>query len=112
MPQEKSSHHCQTGVYFFGGILPQQRTERVEPERKVGETGQEIWVLANRTRSPLAFRPVFYPHFTNGGEKQDERPQAGFATGANPSTGFSSLVDRHQHGPDNRPCVQPPSKRL
>jgi hypothetical protein len=64
-----------------------------------------------RTRSyPPAFRPVFYTHFTKGGEEQDERPQEAFAKRASLSKWFASREVHHESVPDSHPGVRPPSE--
>src|SRR6266699_2132178 len=60
---------------------------------------------------PPGFRPDSYPHLTNGGEKQDERPQAAFAKRASLSRSFASQEAHHGSGPDSHPGVRPPSRR-
>ena len=47
--------------------------------------------------------PVFYIHFTNGGEEQDERPQAAFAKRASLSQWFASREVHHESVKDAPP---------
>src|SRR5260221_12833469 len=54
--------------------------------------------------------PDSYPHFTNGGEEQDERPQEGFGKRASLSRWFASQQDHHGPVPDSHPGVRLPSE--
>src|SRR5258708_33279486 len=55
--------------------------------------------------------PDSYPHFTNGDEKQDERPQEAFAKRASLSRWFAIPEDHPDGGPDSHPGVPLPSRR-
>src|SRR5947209_113778 len=61
--------------------------------------------------TPLHRMPDSYPHFTNGGEKQDERPQEAFASRASLSRWFAIPEDHHGGEPDSHPGAPPPSRR-
>src|SRR5260221_6207640 len=62
-----------------------------------------------QTQAP-SFSSDSYPHFTNGGEKQDDRPQEAFAKRASLSRWFASPEDHHGSVPDSHPGVPLPSK--
>src|SRR6266702_1859527 len=69
-----------------------------------------LTVINSRRKTP-GFSPDSYPHVTNGGEKQDERPQEGFAKRASLSRWFASQEGHHGSVPDSHPGVLPPSRR-
>src|SRR2546430_12111312 len=67
------------------------------------------YYLLDRLKAP-GFSPDSYPHVTNGGEKQDERPQEAFAKRASLSRWFANPEDHHGSVPDSHPGVPLPSK--
>src|SRR6266699_2788555 len=67
--------------------------------------------IDSRGQEPRGSSPDSYPHVTNGGEKQDERPQEGFATRASLSKWFANREDHHGPVPDSHPGGRPPSRR-
>src|SRR2546425_2866904 len=62
-------------------------------------------------RRPPAFMPDSYPHLPNGGEEQDERPQAAFAKRASLSRWFATQEGHHGSVPDSHPGGLPLSRR-
>src|SRR5258707_4119219 len=60
--------------------------------------------------STLSSKPDSYPHVTNGGEEQDERPQAAFAKRASLSRWFAIQEAHHGSVPDSHPGGRLPSE--
>src|SRR5271166_6081831 len=109
---------CQRRTYCLHAYCTsKQVTQHAEPancHQFIAVTSRS-WLVPIKKGAALPPRgssPDFYTEFTNGAEYRDARPPAAFGHAASLATGFSTQEGHRPGGPNSRPFVPRPSRRL